>query len=129
MIDALIRGALIQDLAGSPDALTFMQKALVLAKPGSFIRVFLDWGRPMQQLLQQVDAGDQAVVKRLLAAFAEELDSAESPTPSIQLTDRENEILQLIASVCLTNKSKTPSSSPKYRPYPHQKPLQQTRRE
>lgn len=98
MIDALILRALIQDLAGSPDALTFMQKALVLAKPGSFIRVFLDWGRPMQQLLQQVDGGDQAVVKRLLAAFAEELDSAESLTPSIQLTDRENEILQLIAS-------------------------------
>jgi len=98
---------ILQALAfhGSKDtqqALTVLDRALTLARPEGYVRVFLDEGEPMVQLLSQARA------HRLGAGYAAQLLLATSQTgdaqlPSAQpliepLTGREIEILKLIAS-------------------------------
>ena len=88
-------------------ALIELEKALTLAEPGGFIRVFVDEGPPMAKLLY--DALSRGIapdyVQRLLAAFP--VDEPEQMLAyTIQsheaewiepLTERELEVLQLIA--------------------------------
>ena len=88
-------------------ALVALEQALSLAKPEGFVRIFLDSGPPMGELLQQAAARGMAVeyVDKLLAAFfaGEEQKSPEFlPTPTFTLVEplstRELEVLQLIAA-------------------------------
>jgi len=87
-------------------ALQLLGDALALAEPGGFIRLFVDEGAPMAQLL--FEAASQRVkpdyIGKLLAAFeAEEWKSTDKPyhrtaQPLIEpLSQRELEVLQLIA--------------------------------
>ena len=77
-------------------------RALTLAQPQSMVRLFVDEGLPIQQLLLQLkpeNPGQKAFCRKLLAAF----DLATSgPVKSQRLVDplseRELEILSLIAS-------------------------------
>jgi LuxR family maltose regulon positive regulatory protein len=82
--------------------LQVLGEALAIAEPGGFIRLFIDEGRPMAQLLseaavQGIRPGD---VAKLLAAF-----ESEKQTPPVKssqslvepLSQRELEVLQLIA--------------------------------
>jgi LuxR family maltose regulon positive regulatory protein len=99
LIEVLTLKALVLDFAGEPRAVETIQQALALAKPGTILRTFLDWGAPMRDLLAKTVAYDPVYIGRILAAFDQELDSTESePSVAIKLTTRENEILQLIAS-------------------------------
>jgi LuxR family maltose regulon positive regulatory protein len=100
-----------------PDALAALVHALTQAAPEGYVRQFVDEGRPLQILLQRLDAGVVAsrpgYVPLLLAAFAAEPAGAHgraetaaklSAPPSgpatlgEPLTERELEVLRLIAA-------------------------------
>jgi len=81
-----------------------LSEALALAEPGSFIRLFVDEGLPLAELLTGIK--EQAGLTReyiytLLAAFGQQPppgDPAPGPQPLIEpLSQRELEVLQLIA--------------------------------
>ena len=85
-------------------ALTGLEKALSLAKPEGFMRVFLDEGEPIRELLKVAGSRlkDETVVRysrELLEAFVTE--SAQSILAKQQLieplSERELEVLQLVA--------------------------------
>jgi LuxR family maltose regulon positive regulatory protein len=87
-------------------AVQLLGEALALAEPGGFIRLFVDEGEPMAQLL--LEAGSQGVnldyIGKLLAAFEAEVQTSEDkpglPHAKLlieQLSERELEVLQLIA--------------------------------
>lgn len=88
------------------EAMTALERALRLAEPDSYVRLFADLGLPMARLLQE--ARSRAVlpdyVATLLAAFGPGLspDPAERALPE-PLTTRELEILELLAAG-LTNR-------------------------
>jgi LuxR family maltose regulon positive regulatory protein len=90
-------------------AVQLLGDALALAEPGGFIRIFVDEGAPMAQLLSEAAARGimPDYIAKLLAAFEAERQAGEGkpylpPAPSAQpliepLSQRELEILQLIA--------------------------------
>ncbi len=89
-------------------AMTALEKALSLAKPEGFVRVFVDEGRPMAELLRSALARQIVpdYVSRLLASFGmpravggPTLLSGAYARPIIEpLTGRELELLQLLAA-------------------------------
>jgi LuxR family maltose regulon positive regulatory protein len=108
MIKILILQALASQAGGDTDqAITALEKALTLAKPGGFIRTFVDEGPPMARLLYEALSRGIApdYVRRLLAAFpvakVEQTDSLKAQTSRSDLieplSERELEVLQLIA--------------------------------
>ncbi|MGH2535778.1 MAG: LuxR C-terminal-related transcriptional regulator [Candidatus Promineifilaceae bacterium] len=102
-LEALAHGGL-GDLAAG---LTSLERALRLAEPDGFVRLFVDLGLPMGRLLQE--ARSRGVrpdyVEKLLAAFSAGLSLREPATKALPepLTERENEVLRLIAAG-LTNR-------------------------
>ncbi|MBW2367169.1 MAG: hypothetical protein JRH15_04720 [Deltaproteobacteria bacterium] len=84
-------------------AVSELEKALDLAEPGGFIRLFLDEGPPMLTLLKR--AGSQGIqldyIGRLLKQFGgvgEKIEKKNAPPQLIEpLTDRELQILRLVA--------------------------------
>jgi LuxR family maltose regulon positive regulatory protein len=87
-------------------ALQLLSEALALAAPGGFIRLFVDEGPPMAQLLSAAAAHGimPDYTRKLLAAFDAEEQQSESKSylPSAQpliepLSQRELEVIQLIA--------------------------------
>jgi LuxR family maltose regulon positive regulatory protein len=84
-------------------AMGALERALFLAEPGGYVRIFVDEGPPMAQLLYQATARGiaPAYTGRLLAAFP--VSEAKPPSPALPaeliepLTERELEVLQLIA--------------------------------
>ncbi|RPI50092.1 MAG: hypothetical protein EHM56_11410 [Chloroflexi bacterium] len=96
-IEVLILQALaFQGSNDTPQALAALDRALTLARPEGYIRVFIDEGRPMMQLL------NQARSHRLGAGYAAQLllsTRLPSAQPLIELlTAREIEVLKLIES-------------------------------
>jgi LuxR family maltose regulon positive regulatory protein len=82
-------------------ALAALAQALALARPGRYVRTFVDRGQPMTSLLRQALAQGIAVddVKRLLAAFAPDTaPPAEHPAFVEPLSEREQEVLRLLAT-------------------------------
>jgi LuxR family maltose regulon positive regulatory protein len=99
VIEALILKAIVQRAAGSaPAALDHLQRALSLAAPEGYARVFVDEGPPVAMLLEQLSNRDP-YARRLLAAFGR---AATTPQPaqasSDSLSERELEVLRLLAS-------------------------------
>jgi len=106
-LKVMVLQAVALHLRGEKDkAVQLLGDALALAEPGGFIRLFVDEGEPMAQLL--LEAASHGVmpdyIGKLLAAFeAEKRKSAEKPDlPSAkllieQLSQRELKVLQLIA--------------------------------
>jgi ATP/maltotriose-dependent transcriptional regulator MalT len=81
-----------------------LSDALALAEPGGFIRMFVDEGLPMAQLLTEAAAQGMMpdYIDKLQAVFESEKQRQKSPLPSAQpliepLSQRELEVLQLIA--------------------------------
>ena len=114
VIEILILQALSLQAQGDTDqAITTLEKALTLAEPEGFIRVFVDEGPPMAQLLYEAAARGIApdYARRLLAAFPvaepEQTDLSKTQAPKSELveplSERELEVLQLIAEG-LTNR-------------------------
>ena len=107
-IHVLALQAMRYDTLGErPVALEKLAKALDLAEPGGFIRLFVDLGPQMADLLKQLlNKQNVAVdyIKQILAAFSEDGRSL-SPSPSHPtpqplvdpLTHRELDILELLA--------------------------------
>jgi LuxR family maltose regulon positive regulatory protein len=89
------------------DALTSIERALRLAEPEGYVRLFADLGLPMARVLQEAQARDVMpdYVARLLAAFGADLPDSNLPPQSFPepLTPREQEILKLMAAG-LTNR-------------------------
>ena len=88
-------------------AMTSLERALRLAEPEGYLRLFVDLGLPMARLLQEAKSRDVIpdYVETILSAFGNNLNFA---TPSHEalpepLTSREQQVLQLIAAG-LTNR-------------------------
>ncbi len=119
LIEALIVRALARQALGQDDqALRALERALTLAEPEGYTRIFLDEGLPMARLLYRAVARGimPEYAGKLLAAFdTAETDDAEvaarrrttmaedsrfvvrSPSLIEPLTERETEVLELIA--------------------------------
>jgi LuxR family maltose regulon positive regulatory protein len=108
-IELLILHALNYQAGDETDkAMAPLERALTLAEPGGFIRIFVDEGPPMARLLYEAltrgIAPDYA--RRLLAAFPvaepEQADPSRTRPPKSALieplSERELEVLQLIAA-------------------------------
>ena len=113
MIEILLLQALSFQAQGNTDqANSSLEKSLTLAEPRGFLRIFIDEGSPMAQLLYEaLNRGIKPdYVRRLLAAFSsveteqtEKTKTQPSKYDLIEpLSEREIEILQLIA-MGLTN--------------------------
>jgi LuxR family maltose regulon positive regulatory protein len=108
----LLKALAFQALGELPAALSALERALTLAEPEGYVRLFLDEGPPLARLLYR--AAEQGIMPayagRLLAAFPEAGAApmpgrlSPSPSPIVEpLTERERQILQLIAAG-MTNK-------------------------
>jgi LuxR family maltose regulon positive regulatory protein len=107
-IEILVLQALaLQARGDTGQAITTLERALSLARPGGFVRLFVDEGPPLARLLYEAAARGIApdYARRLLAAFpvAEPGQTAPSETTASRselvepLSERELEVLRLIA--------------------------------
>jgi LuxR family maltose regulon positive regulatory protein len=117
VIEILVLQALAHEVQGDISAaLMPLQQALTLAEPEGYVRVFVDEGAPMAELLTRMNTSREgrtlrvkAYIHKLLAAFGKQEDvhpfgsaqdkpSSLSPQPLVEpLSQRELEVLQLIA--------------------------------
>jgi LuxR family maltose regulon positive regulatory protein len=118
VIEILLQQALAyQALGDLPLALASIERAMILAEPEGYLRIFVDEGPPMARLLREANARAIAptYTQKLLAAVSlaglEKTDPSKTksdirhPTSDIveSLSDRELEVLHLVADG-LTNK-------------------------
>lgn len=105
MIEILVLQALAYEAQKNlPSALMSLERALTLAEPEGYVRVFVDEGQPMAHLLSLASANRIMLdyTRQLMAAF--ETDSyiiagnAPSGTLIESLTLREQEVLELMAA-------------------------------
>lgn len=101
-IDILITQALAFSAKDSAKALAVLEQALTLAEPEGYLRLFVDEGKPMAELLSKFKSGNlQQYAKKILASFAPQQNLPPSTfnlQPLIDpLSDRELEVLRLIA--------------------------------
>jgi LuxR family maltose regulon positive regulatory protein len=104
-IEILVLQALASRMRGDiPAALPSLERALTLAEPEGYIRIFLDEGSCMAELLREAAAGRimAGYSGKLLTAFAggQHREVVESPSPTPQsliepLSQRELEVLRL----------------------------------
>jgi len=103
----LLQAITYRTIEDGDQAMNVLEKALKLAEPEGFIRIFVDEGAPTARLLYEALSRKISTdyVQRLLSAFPEEEKSrSTSPQPASSeldlidpLSERELEILQLIA--------------------------------
>lgn len=82
------------------EALSALADALSLAEGEDFVRIFLDEGQPLTELLRRAVARDlhASYALRLLNALGEKATATASPQPLIEpLSERELEVLHLLA--------------------------------
>jgi LuxR family maltose regulon positive regulatory protein len=104
LIEVLVLQAVFDETQGDrPAALAALERAIGLAQPGGFIRLFVDLGPPLQTLLRQLHDQSAAphFVAQILAAFAapqpiEPAAPLGSPGLIEPLTKRELEVLALL---------------------------------
>jgi LuxR family maltose regulon positive regulatory protein len=121
-LDILLVQALAHEAQGNrPQALAALKRALALAEPEGYIRIFVDEGKPMAELLTRIDAKDETLrfkeyILKLLSAFdmhkefrpsgstpveqdrpSLPVKQVVSPQPLIEpLSERELEVLKLL---------------------------------
>jgi LuxR family maltose regulon positive regulatory protein len=98
----VLQAVALHEHAETDKAGQVLNEALALAEPGGFIRLFVDEGLPMAQLLSEAAAQGikPGYVSRLWAAFEAEKQTTavKSSQPLVEpLSQRELEVLQLIA--------------------------------
>jgi LuxR family maltose regulon positive regulatory protein len=114
VIEILVLQALAFQAGGDTTrAIAALERALILAEPGGFVRTFVDEGAPMARLLHEAVARGIAPdhARRLSAAFPvaerEQTGPSKTQAPNPEgaepLSERELEVLQLIAEG-LTNR-------------------------
>ncbi|HEY5049648.1 MAG TPA: LuxR C-terminal-related transcriptional regulator, partial [Acidothermaceae bacterium] len=102
VIEILVLQALAQQAVGAvSDALMTLERALTLAQPQGYVRIFVDEGQPMSALLRAATKEGIArdYVRRLLAAFTK----TDTDRPVDQgliepLSERELDVLRLLAT-------------------------------
>jgi LuxR family maltose regulon positive regulatory protein len=103
LIQVLVLEAMLGDAEGDRNAaLTALERAILLAQPGGFIRVFADVGPRVGELLKQLHRRNIArpYIERILSAFvpAAPVTAALNQSALIEpLTKRELEVLKLLA--------------------------------
>jgi LuxR family transcriptional regulator, maltose regulon positive regulatory protein len=101
-VEALAQRALALWRRGDgPGAMGSLERALRLAEPEGYVRLFVDGGLPMARLLQEARSRDvmPTYVERLLTAFGSSVPSvSEAPALPEPLTTREEEVLELLAA-------------------------------
>lgn len=107
-IEILVLQALALHSNGdTPEALNALEKALILAKPGGYIRTFVDQGQPIAELLQLAISKEISPIysRRLLRIHEserqtrkEENKDALASTLVEPLSKRELEVLKMLAS-------------------------------
>lgn len=102
VIELLILKALAHRVKGDiPQALKSLERALSLAQPEGYVRLFLDEGAPMAELLRH--AGSHGIAPKYVAKLLSEFNKDAGATPAAQqpliepLTERELEVLCLMA--------------------------------
>ena len=107
--DEILKTMVLQALAyhahgEKEEAIQILANALDLAEPEGFVRIFVDEGRPMAELLTRMKAeraGMQEYIHKLLAALEKQKDiqpSIIASQPLVEpLSPRELEVLRLIA--------------------------------
>ena len=98
-IDILVTQALAYSAKDSVKALAALEQALTLAEPEGYLRIFVDEGKPMAELLSKFKSSKlQQYANRILAALTPSIHpSSFSIQPLIDpLSDREVEVLRLI---------------------------------
>ncbi len=98
----VLRAIAFQGKRDVAQALSFLERAMALAEPEGYVRVFLDEGEPMARLLHQAQAHhlETAHLPQLLSALPRTSDTAApTPQPLLEpLSARELEVLKLIAA-------------------------------
>jgi LuxR family maltose regulon positive regulatory protein len=105
VIEILTLEALVHDSRGEREAaVDGLRRALALAEPEGFVRIFVDEGPELAGLIRQAAPGavSSAYARRLAEAFGE-TEPAAPPRAPVQelpepLSDREVEVLRLIAT-------------------------------
>ena len=103
LIECYLLQALVLQMKGNvPVAISLINKAIVLARPESFIRLFIDLGSPMKTLLKEItsEGVTSEFISRLLIEF-EKRPSVRVPVYQLlaeSLTLRELDVLRLIAN-------------------------------
>ena len=97
-LKVMVLQAVVHHARGEKDkAVQLLGEALALAEPGGYIRLFVDEGVPMAELLKSVNdesGGLNGYIHKLLAAF----EQPKNLQPLVEpLSQRELEVLQLIA--------------------------------
>jgi LuxR family maltose regulon positive regulatory protein len=102
VIEILVLQALAHQMQGDiPAALAPLERALTLAEPEGYVRIFVDEGPPMAVLLEQAASYGFAptYVRRLLTAFGRAEDRAPVQPGVIEpLSEREREVLRLLGT-------------------------------
>ncbi len=107
VLEILVQQALAREAQGDfPPALVPLERALTLAEPEGYVRIFVDEGEAMRNLLRHATAGGIAssYTRRLLGAFDELSQPVSTPAQAATadlaepLSAREVEILRLIAA-------------------------------
>lgn len=104
VIEILLTQALVHQAQGEqPQALAALERALTLAEPEGYIRIFVDEGEAMQSLLENHlsnrDRPLSGYVKRLLASFTQPTPPQNQKPEIVEpLSERELEVLRLLRS-------------------------------
>ncbi|BAY07738.1 LuxR C-terminal-related transcriptional regulator [Calothrix sp. NIES-2098] len=103
MMETLLLQALVLQAQGDrEESVNYLNQALNIPHQGNYIRLFLDEGKPMAELLQQAVSKNihSSEVNRLLAAFGSLAPKKSTLIPALieQLTDRELEVLNYLAT-------------------------------
>jgi LuxR family maltose regulon positive regulatory protein len=102
VLEILVLQALARQARGDiPAALAALQRALTLAEPEGYVRIFVDEGPPMASLLRAVakQAAARNYVRWLLAAVNEtERDSPVKQALIEPLSERELDVLRLLGT-------------------------------
>jgi LuxR family maltose regulon positive regulatory protein len=98
MIEMLVLQALVlQAKRDLSSALQSLERALVIAKEGGYLRMFLDEGEPMMRLLTH--AGSQGIEPAYVARLVSEFGGASGTQPLLDpLSERELQVLRLLAA-------------------------------
>lgn len=101
IIEILVVQALAHDAQGNKSlSIKLMERALTLARPEGYVRVFVDEGTPMLELLKQVKAESRETaeyIQKLLTAFEINREPPRTQPLVDPLSERELEVLRLIA--------------------------------
>ncbi len=102
MIEILVLQALAQQLRGDiPAALVALERAMALAEPEGFVRIFVNEGPPMVELLEAAAKRGiaTAFVRQLRGAFGKPVVGAPANAALIEpLSDRELDVLRLLGT-------------------------------